>query len=76
MAGDGRCADAQHHTRQPLEEWLLQVMQWLDARRALERRDLLHSDQGPNPDRSLAAALQQHQATQLVGPPAPETATA
>ena len=31
MAGEGRCEDALHHTRQPMGEWLLRELQRLDA---------------------------------------------
>ena len=67
VAGEDRREDALHHTWQPMGEWLLWVLQWLDARRALERGDLLHSGRGSDPDRSLATALQHRKAAQLPG---------
>ena len=48
-------------------EWLLRELQRLDARRALERGDLLHPGRSSDHDRSLAKALQHHQAAQLAG---------
>ena len=67
MAGEDRREDALHHARQPMGEWLLRKLQWLDARRALERGDLLHLGRGSDPDRSLASSLQHRQAAQLAG---------
>jgi hypothetical protein len=64
---EDRCEDALHHAGQPLGEWLLRELQRLDARRVLERGDLLYLGRSSDPDRSLAKALQHHQAAQLVG---------
>ena len=41
----------------PWENGYCESFNGVDARRALERRDLLHASRGEDPDRSLASAL-------------------
>lgn len=67
VAGEDRREGALHHARQPLGKRLLRELQRIDARRTLERRNLLHPSRGPNPDRSSAVALQHRQPAQLPG---------
>jgi hypothetical protein len=50
-------------------EWLLRKLQRKAARRTVERRNLLHIERGADPDRNLAAALQQGAATLVAGIP-------
>src|SRR4051812_11323740 len=64
-----RCQDRIHRARKPVGEWLLRKLQRKAARRAAERRDLLHIEGGPDHDRRLAAALQQGAATFVAGIP-------
>ena len=75
LARRARRHDPVHRARQPLGERLRRVVQRQAARRALERRDLLHAQGGADPGRRLAAPLQRPAAAQLAGqrPPAPET---
>ena len=50
--------DCLHRTRQSLGERLLRELQREAPRRAAQRRDLLQSGRGPDPDRELAPPLQ------------------
>jgi hypothetical protein len=61
--------DRLHRARKPVGEWLLRELQRKAARRAAERRDLLHIEGGPDHDRNLAAALQQGAPTLVAGIP-------
>ena len=75
---DRRCRsqDRLHRARKPLGKWLLRKLQRKAARRAAERRDLLHIEGGPDHDRNLAAALQQGASAFVVGIPTAGTRSA
>ena len=62
VADKGWCEYALHHARQSVGEWLLRKLQRLDKGRTAQRGNLLHPGRGTDPDRSLAAPLQHHQA--------------
>lgn len=55
-----RRGNARHQIPQPMEECLLQILQWFDARRALEPEYLLHLGRSPDSNGNLALALQYH----------------
>jgi hypothetical protein len=50
-------------------ERILRELQLPFPRRAAERRGLLHTARGPDPDREMATPLQHHQTAQLPGIP-------
>src|SRR6188768_4315562 len=64
-----RSQDRLHRARKPVGERLLRELQRKAARRAAERRDLLHIEGGADHDRNLAAALQQGAPTLVAGIP-------
>jgi hypothetical protein len=62
-----------HRAGKPVGVWLLRKLQWKAARRAAQRRNLIHIERGADHNRKLAAALQQGAATLVAGIPAAGT---
>lgn len=54
MAGVDRCANALHHARKSLGEWLLWIVQSQPARRAVHWRNLLQPCRSANTNRGMA----------------------
>ena len=69
MAAQGRRDDAVHRAGLPLGEWIQRELQRQTPRRAVERRDLLHTEGGACADRAGAEALQHGATAQCAGLP-------